>query len=61
MEQLEDQRTRRAAAAGACRVMEPVAKRKLRKEIQKARTPSAQTRLIERSVMVYSLPVWSPR
>lgn len=41
--------------------MEPVAKRKLRKEIQKARTPSAQTRLIERSVMVYSLPVWSPR
>ncbi|BDA50839.1 DnaJ homolog subfamily C member 11 [Coccomyxa sp. Obi] len=35
MELLEDQRTRRAAAAGACRVMEPVAKRKLRKEIQK--------------------------
>ena len=38
MELMEEQRTRRAAAASACRVMAPVARRKLRKEVQKART-----------------------
>ncbi|KAK9907695.1 hypothetical protein WJX75_008271 [Coccomyxa subellipsoidea] len=35
MELLEEQRTKRKAAAGANSVMEPIAKRKLRKELQK--------------------------
>lgn len=34
----EEQTARRDAAAGANRVMEPVAKRKLRKEIQKVQS-----------------------
>ncbi len=37
MELLEQQRTKREAAAGANSVMEPIAKRKLRKELQKVR------------------------
>lgn len=39
MELLEEQRTKREAAAGANSVMEPIAKRKLRKELQKV-TPA---------------------
>ncbi len=59
MELMEEQRTRRAAAASACRVMAPVARRKLRKEIVKACTNLSADLLLQqclRVMLVWHMP-----